>query len=323
MNERDWADRFDRDVERSLRRGWPQDEVSTPMEYRLTLEMARCLAESDFSDESRVRESLQRRLLAQVQGEGQVHQNALERPYFSFGRRTLAGITMLVLCLMLVLGFTYGDTVAAAAQDAYRVLQHIVLGEDATVTQVDSLDELRASPAPEVDVSLLWSVRTDIGNFGGNVFPGMETEVRSLTSLAEAQEQVSFPIRTPAFLPAGYSLREIKLSPPGVPVMAFLFYEGPGREIIIVENPLGIQWKEESEPVVNGDDGTVTITTTVGAAASMLITDETVERLNFNGRPATWVGGYRLDWTEHGVGYTVGGLDLTLDQALRIAASLQ
>lgn len=65
MNEHNLAERFSRDVDRILRGGEveakPVDPVSE--EYNKVVELARSLAKTDFSDEWRGQQALERRLL--------------------------------------------------------------------------------------------------------------------------------------------------------------------------------------------------------------------------------------------------------------------
>jgi len=52
-------------------------------------------------------------------------------------------------------------------------------------------------------------------------------------------------------------------------------------------------------------------------------TDKPVEEVALNGRRAAWVEGYGLVWEAEDVVYLLGGSDLSLDEAIRIAESLE
>ena len=65
-NERDWADRFTRDVDGLLNEAGRTDSKPLPTEYRQALNLAHSLATVDFSAESQVRYTLRRRLLNQI-----------------------------------------------------------------------------------------------------------------------------------------------------------------------------------------------------------------------------------------------------------------
>jgi hypothetical protein len=59
------------------------------------------------------------------------------------------------------------------------------------------------------------------------------------------------------------------------------------------------------------------------AIGTGLITDGTLEEVDFDGRPAAWADGHSLMWEAEGISYMVGGLDLDLEQAMQIARSLR
>jgi hypothetical protein len=63
MNEKDWADRFTRDVDNLLDEAGQTDAEPMSAEYSHTLDLARGLITADFSAESQTRQILRRRLL--------------------------------------------------------------------------------------------------------------------------------------------------------------------------------------------------------------------------------------------------------------------
>jgi hypothetical protein len=137
-----------------------------------------------------------------------------------------------------------------------------------------------------------WILRTEIGNFGGDIFSTPDIEKAQLVS--------SFQIRIPGTLPEGYTLREVK----AIIGQVFLFYEGPRHDIIIsqtnvVENALGTQI------IMNG-----------------VITDGVVEKVEIQGQSAAWVEN-GLVWEKDGISYHLGGLDLDQDEAIAIARSFR
>jgi hypothetical protein len=155
----------------------------------------------------------------------------------------------------------------------------------------------------------MWIVNTEIGGFGGNVPPGVDPTVRSVTNLEEAQASTSFHLRAPTDLPEGHTLREVKLAPIGGTHWAFLFYGGPNHDIIVVQMPVGPR---------PSDKPNVAESVAVG-----LITDGAMEEIDFDGHPAVWVDGHSLMWEADGINYTVGGLDLSLEETVQIARSLR
>ena len=118
-----------------------------------------------------------------------------------------------------------------------------------------------------------------------------------------------FQLKIPSGLPNGYTLGEVKLAPFGGSHWAFLFYGGAGHDIVIVQMPVGTLPGESPGQV--------------SAVGVGIITDGTLEQVDFDGYPAVWVDGRSLSWESDGINYTVGGLDLTLEQAMQIARSLR
>ncbi|MEK7784707.1 MAG: hypothetical protein AAB658_04655, partial [Chloroflexota bacterium] len=66
MNERDLADQFNKDVDHLLADSGQTDSAPLPADYAQTLDLARKLIAVDFSAESQRRQTLRRKLLAQV-----------------------------------------------------------------------------------------------------------------------------------------------------------------------------------------------------------------------------------------------------------------
>lgn len=130
-----------------------------------------------------------------------------------------------------------------------------------------------------------------------------------MTDFEEAQEFTSFYLRAPGYLPEGYTLREVKLAPIGGTSWAILFYGGPGHDIILAQMPAGPQPSDDPNESV--------------AVKGGWITDGSLEEVDLDGRKAAWVDGHSLTWEADGISYTVGGLDLSLEEAVRIAESLE
>jgi hypothetical protein len=329
MDEYDWANRFSEEVDALLGKEQRVDIAPKPAEYEQAFALASYLVKTDFSTESKVRDSLKRQLSQKTGKEEQVYRSTIYQLVLRFKQRPVAAFGTVALAILVVAGLFFGSRVATAAeglvQEVYEGLRFIVLGENSAVEQVEPLEELPTSLewTPPWTEHPGWLMKTDIGNFGGNLPPEVDATMRSYATLTEAQQFVSFPIRTPTWLPEGYGLREINVTPPAGPVSVFLFYSGPEADIIVVEQPLGIQSEDESAPAIDTETGATAITKTIEATGSRIVTDETVEEIEFDGRSAAWIGEYRLDWEDDGIGYTVGGLDLSLEQALHIARSLR
>jgi hypothetical protein len=317
MDERDWADRFTCDVDGLLMEAGRMDPEPLPAEYRQALEMARALATIDFSVESRVRHALRSRLIDRAGARGGEKKGS-PAPAFRPRRRGWRRLLMAVggaLALLLAMVFLYPGGPAVAAQSIGNGVKLVVLGAYSTARQVEAF--VTGRPPPDLDDG--WHVSMFVGHrAGGNAPPGTYPTVESVASFEEAQRHIAFPLRAPDYLPPGYILSEIKLAPvltgPGTLLFssnpnAFLFYEGPGPDVVIVQQSVG--------PQPGGDPNIV-----VGQAVG-LITDGTLVEVDLNGRTAVWADDCLLLWEEDGVSYEVGGLGLSLDEAVRVAESLE
>jgi hypothetical protein len=54
-----------------------------------------------------------------------------------------------------------------------------------------------------------------------------------------------------------------------------------------------------------------------------MLNDKPIEEVMLDGQAAGWVAGLSLAWQAEGVTCTLGGLGLTLDEAIRLAESLE
>ena len=199
----------------------------------------------------------------------------------------------------------YPGGAVAAAENLYKTIRSIILGEYSRALQVEPWNANDPASIP----SDVWIVHTEIGNFAGNAPPGVEPMVRSVTSWEDAQAVASFHLVVPTYLPKGYTSREAKLAPIGGTYWVISFYGSAAHDIVIVQMPVGPQPS-------NNPDASVSIGTMLG-------TEDTLEDVDLDGRKAAWADGHTLMWEADGSSYIVGGLDVTLDEAKRIARSLR
>jgi hypothetical protein len=313
MDEQDWADRFDRDVEDLLNKARRADTEPMPTGYGQALDMARTLTATDWSEESRVQAALRRRLLNQIDAREERKDTAMKMyPHYGLRHRLLIGIGS-ALALLLVMMFLYPGGPTVLAQGISEFVQSVVLGQYTTIHQVNPNQAVPAStrmPPPATPIveqrNDLWVIRTAIGNFAGNVLPGQDATVRHFSTFDEAQAVVLFSLCQPSYLPAGYTLREAMVTPLD---WVLLFYGGPSGDIILAQMPGG------ERPGGDAWHSTFVKTGT--------LTDNPIEQVTLNGQPAGWVDGHSLMWEDKGISYTLGGLNLSLDEATRIAESLK
>jgi len=306
-------------------------------EYRQAVGMARTLATTDFSAESQTRQALRRWLLDQVDARQGRHQKAMRAlmSLFEPSRPAVKAVAMILMGFF-VMTMAWPGASATLAQSIRATVQQLVLGQHTTVTQTACPDEqatvaivahpVRGTPvasaasnraqtdaagAAAVAAAVagednLCIINTAIGRFGFHLPSESDAVARSFSTLDEARGVVPFRLRQPGYLPDGYILRETLVAPGGA---AFLFYEGQKGDVILVQISVGRQPGDDHHPVQ--------------ATAVEILTSGAIESVTLNGVPAGWVEGHGLMWEADGVSYTVGGVNLSLDEALRIAESLE
>lgn len=319
MHEKDLAERFSHDVDNLLQERERDDARPMSVEYRQNLDLARTLVTADFSDESVERESLRRRLLQQIDTRetwsGQ--KRCIMQPVF-WKRHPVFTLLTVMFTLLLLASLVWPGAMEATAQEITEFVRSMQIGDFTSVHQVDpewtATHPQREPPEmPQIVQSGdNWSVRTAIGNFGGNVAPGQDATVHRFDSIVEAKTATLFDLRLPTHLPDGYAFREAIVAPVG---WVFLFYDGPDSDIILVEMLVHRLVEEQA------DGHTVTVDTEVVSAVT--ITDATIEEVELNGRPAAWIEGGGLIWEADGISYTLGGVNLSLEETLHIAESLE
>lgn len=234
---------------------------------------------------------------------------------FFWKRRPALILIAAILIVFLVVTLAWPGAFTAVAQGIESFVQSLSLGPHATVHQVSPewvAAHPRKPPPATPEVGRLgdgWIIRTAIGNFGGNVLPDHDATVHRFDTFDEAQTATTFGVRQPGHLLVGYALREAMVAPGN---WAFLFYDGPDGEIVLAQVPVYERVEEQSDNHV--------VSTVVGIAT---LTDKPIEEVTLNGRRAGWVEGTSLTWEADGVSYTLGGANLSLDEAIRIAESLK
>lgn len=308
MNERDWADRFSHDVDTLLNEAGRSDDEPTPAAYRQALDLAHILATTDLSNESKGRAALRRRLLNRVGVRD-------KKPRGLLRRRPVFVVLTLALAALLLIAATWPDVLA-------RFVQSLQLGSHTSVHQVDpgnlpggagqAATAHPQRPAPLTPEVVLhddgWTIYTVIGNFGGSAPPDMTMTVVRVDSFDQAQKVVSFTLRQPEYLPAGYQLREAMVAPGE---SSFLFYDGPQGEIVLVQTPVYMHVQEGLGGVAESSSVMIGI-----------LTDKPIEEVVRDNWRAGWFEGNSLVWEADSVSYTLGGVNLSLEEAIRIAESL-
>ena len=244
VTEDERARRFQADLEEILGTGRTPLVEDQNAAYRETLDIAARLAETDFSAESRVRESLRRTVTRRSTVAGQ-------KSPFSWMLGHLAPKTLLLApaaaaIVMLVIMLAWPGAVATAAETIERLVRQLVLDENTSVRQIDNveaglglegtgLETEDASEIYEQGGAVIWIAKTTVrqgGDFPVGQLPNLDMQV--FPDVPSAREHLGFALREPVDLPDGYSLAKVRVTPSG---WALSHYRGPRGPIIIAHVP--------------------------------------------------------------------------------------
>lgn len=204
MNERAWADCFSRDVDSLLSEAGRTDSEPLPTEYRQALDLARILATTDFSAESRVRQALRRRLLNRVgEREERQRRNAYPvRPFFRGRRSTVILTAVLAVFLLSALILPVYPPTRTLAQETWQTVLRTV------------------------------QLSRTLPRLIGEALAGLTTAIESPT---EAAPLVDFAVSVPSYLPQDYEFKYGLVS--HLPVQSVSFDYGiPYGRIVILPN---------------------------------------------------------------------------------------
>jgi hypothetical protein len=125
-------------------------------------------------------------------------------------------------------------------------------------------------------------------------------EMQRFDTIKEAQEAASFTLRLPDYLPEGYAFSEALV----IGDLIALHYDGPSGKTSLGQEAVG----EEPGKIVSY--GVVSVS------------EAPVQKVTVNGQDAGWAECV-LVWEADGISYRLSGPNLSLEEALRIAESLE
>jgi hypothetical protein len=274
----------------------PQSAVEDwPQMDRRELDIIQALAAADFSPESRVRQSLKRKLLNTPTGEKEYRMNP---PLYqrSFVRLALAGILIAFLLLAV------SPLGATLAQSVIQTLKSWQLGENTTAVSVEGdFEAVQAEdgstvlqPAPE---------SPEIEEENISIRPQRTVVLDPTIPFDLAQERVNFTLRQPTFVPEGYEFVGV---------------------VMINSSQASLDYFNEPEIRLFG-----LLQTAVGGENSgvqiSFSSDMIVKDVHVNGHEAVWISAPDeglLVWEADGVNYQLAGLS-SLSLALQVAESIQ
>jgi len=151
----------------------------------------------------------------------------------------------------------------------------------------------------------IWTMDTPIGEFQGIAPPGDEATIKEYTSLEEIESDWGH-LHQPDYLPEDFVFRKARMAPQD---SVYVYYAGPHSELIVAQARL--------EHSLEG--------TRLPSRAFATVTRKRIEWVPMGsaGETARWIEGHGLIWEKNGMSYLVGGPDLSLSEAERIAVSLR
>lgn len=300
MSEYEKARIFNENLEVYIGEDSPIGAAAVSREEKQLLELASILKANDFTQEDGTRERIRRRVLNS--GKEEVFQGR-QKVFGFFGKRhpgmvwgTLAATTVLTLAMIFP-----GTTVAVAKDVAARIVKTIQLSSNMIVIEMApeevSRDEGKGEvtfTATEKEEGKTTETTVKVAKEGAVE----QTGVISYSTLAKAQEETRFAIKTPDYLPQGYSFNRAE-GYEGSDEYIDLYFDGPGQEIILMQREM------------NEDTGFV------------LGTDMPVEEIEVNGAKGAWTEPHTVMWEKDGVGYSLFCKGFDKEEAIKIARSIK
>lgn len=318
MNENELAEQFDRDVDQILDSNLKLHDEPTSTEYRQVIDLAQSLSATDFTVSSKIKKLLLNQLLTTHREDVTM----LKVPQ----RMIRLRLTLFILVSILLLLMISPVTLQVAAKKFADFIKTIQVGDYTWIQQSKPSEKSATeatSPIIEPIVEYrdgIWILRTSIGNFGGDPLPDHSITVQSFDSILDAQALAPFSIRQPYFLPTGYDLQEVMVTPSD---WVFLFYSSSNGNLVIAQLPVGEVTINEPGEVINSVPvGPVTVgqKNTVGVG---MLTDKDVDAVLVNNQPAAWVEGTGLMWESDGISFMAGSANLSKEEIMQIAESVK
>jgi len=292
---------FNEEVDNILA-GDPQ--VSRPelqSEYNDLLNLAEVLASVDLAPESQKQKILRRQLINRCLAKNTAGNNK-EVIMKNFLRKHRPAMLTCSFAMVAMLGFylIFPGALTAMANSIGNILKlgpYVTLIADDAAPEPAPATSLTAEQQAQLDKNGYVEYTDENGNLvtiGTRTKPPVDTV--SYSNLTDAQEGVSYKLLAPTYLPQGYAFKNAECFK-GSQEYITLNFQGPGKDIILMQRLLNEQTKYES---AGGE----------------------VEPVTVNGNNGAWVDS-SLTWGIGDVNYTLIAKGQSKDEIMKIAESVK
>lgn len=296
------------------------------------------LADLDFSDQSRIKESLGREL-AQEQFR-RLHQPQIserENRRWNMFRKPVPAFALGILVALAFLAVAHPEGRAALS----KIGKFFQLGDNTVFHQQEDyneavMDSILASSDKEIEKGEMYFLHNIYGGFGGAVPEGADPYIKQVGSLSLTADMVEFPLMVPTYFNEGIPPRFRFNKSEVMPNASVILYFGIGPyETMLMQTQVGegasIGFSQSQS--TKGADGKIV---TSGVVPDM-------EELTINGMKVTWLihdenrrrrlGGWaekktetaigKFIWEDEGISYLLDGKFLSLEEGQKIIESLK
>jgi len=197
---------------------------------------------------------------------------------------------LLILSLGFMIALASPERLQAATRTLLDIIKRIKLGYYVEVLQ------LRPEPS--------WIISDEPDRACGIIGNGMTS------TFEHAQQSTNFVLQKPAYLPAGFTLAEVRLANEDVS----LIYNGPVNNLVIRQLKVGdIGYRRGSESKASSG---IWIWAT-------FVTDSSITEIHIGRSRGAWAGPDTLIWECDDVVYLIYAPGLSLEEIIKIAESMQ
>lgn len=336
MNEKEIADRVNRDID-ALLDGRSLANQAEPGEYSEVIQVARLLAQTDMSRQSRVRSSLKRSLISRLpeQNLRGAWSQQPEKGINTMQPKTRAFVFALTALVVLILAAAATPPGRAFAQDIWQRVGPLIIVNKPVHVQETAQYGATPTPLPGADglPVPMPTPRPDEGTGQDVLAPDTHATPTPMPSTNDfeplsneiALEKYGFQVLEPGYLPEQYAMmteHQVNRTQDGSLVSIYVYST---ENAVFDGHYLSIQQStyEDKAPIeFMVGDATVSQVTVRGVTATFIEDAQLMTVRDAAGNNATLPVDY-LMWEENGSLFVIDATQLTQEEMIQIAESLQ